>query len=381
MYLNRAAAREIAQVAWRHRRAHRLLTWLGYATGLLAIRSVLRLTRWIDDRLWPEIAAQKIEAPVFIFGNARSGTTLLHRLMALDEERFSSMKLYQSVFCAVSVRRSVEALDRFDRRVPGRPLRRLVDFINSRAFANWEGIHDMGLDQFEEDEALFAFGLMTPSVVLLLPYLDELPGVTDFDGLPEVERSGFLDSYEDALRRHLFASGGDRTYLSKNVLLTPRLRSMFERFPDARFIYPVRNPFDAIPSFLKLFHVKWVTHSPEIGTDSPEARALARLAIDYYRYSLDCRKFIPENRFITVLYDDLAAEPLETIEALYRRMGLEMSPSFQTRLDEALHEQGTFSSANEYSLEEFGLTEDWIYGELKEVFEEFGFTPPPGVET
>ncbi|MBW2273179.1 MAG: sulfotransferase [Deltaproteobacteria bacterium] len=376
MYLNRAALHEITSVA-RHRLSlRRSLTWLVYAILFYSIRGVLGAVRWIDDRLWPEIADQKIERPVFIFGNARSGTTLLHRLMSLDEEHFTSMKLYQSIFCAVCVRRSVEALDRLDRRLPGRPLRRGVKLFNRLVFSGWGGIHEMGIDQAEEDEAVFGLTLMTPSVVLLLPYLDELPGVAAFDTLPAEERRGFMDFYEDTLRRHLHASGGQRAFLNKNALFAPRLRSMFERFPDARFVYLVRHPFDAIPSFLSMFHAKWSSHSPEIGTDSPEARALARLAIDYYRCALDCRKFIPEEQFITVRYDELVANPRDSIEKLYRRLGLAVGEPFRARLEGELAAQESYSSGHRYSLEEFGLCEEEVFGELKDIFTEFGFDPP-----
>jgi hypothetical protein len=379
MYLNRAAVREIYRVARQRVSLRRIWLWLGYGVGLFAARGVLGLTRWIDDRLWPEIARQKIEEPVFIFGNARSGTTLLHRLMSLDEERFDSMKLYQSIFCAVCLRRSIEALDRFDEHLPGRPLRRLVALVNRVAFRGWEGIHEMGIDKAEEDEALFALVLMTPAVVLLFPDLDELPGLKSFDDLTADERRRFMDYYEDALRRHLFASGGERTFLNKNALFASRLRSMHERFPDARFVYLIRHPFDAIPSFLNMFHLKWITHSPEIGANSPETAALARLAIDYYRYALDCRKFIPEHRFITIRYDDLVAEPKKTIEELYRRLDIDMSPSFDARLDQALASQQGFSSRHRYSLEQFGLSEEKIFKGLEDIFAEFGFEPPATV--
>ena len=50
--------------------------------------------------------------------------------MSLDEEQFTTMKLYQSIATSVSFQRCVDALDRFDRHVPGRPLRRGVDLIN-----------------------------------------------------------------------------------------------------------------------------------------------------------------------------------------------------------------------------------------------------------
>ncbi len=366
----------MARVARNRLSKRRASAWLAYAVMFFSLRGVLRVARRIDDLLWPDIAEQKIERPVFIFGNARSGTTLLHRMMSLDEEHFASMKLYQSVFCRVSIFRAIAALDRLDRRVPGRPLRSLVDLINRNVFGGWKGIHDMGLDVPEEDEAIFGLSLMTPAVALLLPYVDELPGLMAFDGLPVEERRGFMDLYEDALRRHLFSSGGKRTFLNKNALFAPRILSVFERFPDARFVYLIRHPFEAIPSLLDMFHSKWITHSPEIKPKSPEAEALAQLAITYYRYALDCRKVVPGAHFITIRYDDLVSDPKQTIGILYERLGMEMTPSFVAELDQALQSHRSFESRHSYSMQQFGLCEHAVHAELRDIFEEFGFEPP-----
>jgi hypothetical protein len=241
MVLNYKALREITGTARRHLTVRRAWTWLGFALAFVSLRTIVSATRWLDDRLWPEISEQRIEQPVFIFANARSGTTLLHRLMSLDERRFATMKLYQSIFSSVSAQRLVDALSRLDRGPARGRLRRIVDWINRTFFSGWEGTHEMGIDHAEEDEALFALTLNTPSVVLLVPYLDELPGLLHFDDQDRDERNAFLDFYEGSLRRRLYASGGDKTYLNKNALFAPRLRSMLGRFPDARFIYLIRH--------------------------------------------------------------------------------------------------------------------------------------------
>ena len=373
MYINREARKEVVGAAMRHLSWRRAWTWAGFGLAFLLLRGINRLGRWLDDRWWPDISQQKIERPVFIFANARSGTTMLHRLMSLDRERFASLKLYQSLFSAVCHRRLFESLARADERFLGKRLRGLVDWINKTFFTGWEGIHKMGIDQAEEDEALFVLGMNSPSVVLLIPFLDELQGSVWFDRLEAEERKAFLDFYQDTLRRHLYASGGDRTFLNKNALFALRVRSVYERFPDARFIYLVRHPYDALPSFLHMFHEKWHVHSPEIGTNSPQARALARMAVDYYTYALDCRTLIPSDQFAVVRYEDLVADPRSAVEDLYARLDLPISDAFRARLIEATRDQRAFVSEHEYDLEQFGLTRETIYAALKDVFEEFGF--------
>jgi hypothetical protein len=57
------------------------------------------------------------------------------------------------------------------------------------------------------------------------------------------------------------------------------------------------------------------------------------LAIDYYRYALLCREFIPDDQLIAVRYVDLVNDPRSTVDLLYRHLDLQMSPAFQVRLD------------------------------------------------
>lgn len=375
MYLDRRARSEIARVAWRHRSPRRLWTLYSYAAGVATIRAILRVLHAIDDVLWPEIRRCRVERPVFLFANARSGTTFLHRLLSLDEERFAHFRLYQSIFCSVTAQRMVDALERADRRVPGRPLRRFVDWINRTFFRGWEGIHEMGIDVAEEDEALFVFCASSPSITLLVPWADELPSVRWFDEHPEPERRAFLDFYEDAIRRRLFAAGGDKTFLNKNALFAPRIRSVHERFPDARFIYLVRHPYESLASFVNMFYVKWVTHSPEIARNSPESRALARLAMDYLLYALDVRRSLAPDQLLVLRYDELVAAPRETVARIYTWLGVPMGGTFASRLDDELQRQREQGNGQRYSLEDFGLSREEVHAALAPVFEEFGFEP------
>lgn len=184
-----------------------------------------------------------------------------------------------------------------------------------------------------------------------------------------------MDFYEDTLKRHLYAWGRGRTFLNKNVFFTPRVRAMAERFEDARFIYMVRHPYESLPSFLDMFHEKWITHSPHIDHDSPEARALAELAFDYYRYALECERDMPKERYLVVRYEDLIADPKAEVERVYREFGWTMNDAFAARLAEVKAKQRSYESTHEYSLEQFGLTKERVYAELKDVFDHFGYEP------
>jgi len=371
--LNRHALRALLRGVRGGLTRRRLRTWAGFTLGFFAFRAIVQAGRRLDGWLYPEAEAQPIQAPVFIFAVARSGTTLLHRLMCFDEERFVPFRLYQSMFSAVCYQRLLRALGRVDGPLLGGRLASLVDRINARFFGGWEGIHELGIDQPEEDETTFVLGLYTPTVTLAFPFLESVFEFDRFDALPAEERERFMDYYEDTLRRHLFASGPERTFLNKNVFFSSRVRSMRERFGDARFIYLVRHPYEAIPSLLDMFHQAWITHSPEIQKDSFEARKLAELACAYYREGLALLEELPPSQLVVLRYEDLVADPKAAVERIYRHLGMEISPAFAARLEAATGEQRRHRSSHHYSLEAFGLSREEVYEALREVFETFGY--------
>ena len=373
MSINRPVMREALAVARRHASPRRIATLTGFGLGLLLVRGIVALAQAIDDLLWPEIRRQRVVQPVFLCANARSGTTFLHRLLSLDDEHFASFKLYQSIFPAVCIQRTVDGLARLDRRRLGGALQRAVRWFNATCFRSWDDIHEMGIDRAEEDEAFFALSFNSPALSLLLPWVDELPASRWFDRFEPLQRERFLDWYEGGLRRRLYAAGGDRTFLNKSALFASRIRSIYARFPDAHFVYLIRHPYESIPSFLNMFHAKWATHSPEIAKDSPESRALARLAMDYLRYALHCREFIPAEQFLVIRYEELTGEPRATVEQIYTWLGVEIDDRCRQALEADLATQSDFESQHAYQLAEFGLSRAEIYAELKDVFEEFGF--------
>jgi len=53
-----------------------------------AVASVNAVCFFLDGILFPGLHRVRVRAPVFNVGHARSGTTLMHRVMSLDGERF-----------------------------------------------------------------------------------------------------------------------------------------------------------------------------------------------------------------------------------------------------------------------------------------------------
>ena len=65
-----------------------------------------------------------------------------------------------------------------------------------------------------------------------------------------------------------------------------------------------------------------------------------------------------------------------TVDKLYQKLGMDMGEDFAAELDAAVQAHEEYERPNNYTLEQFGLTKNDIYVELKDVFDEFGYEPP-----
>jgi hypothetical protein len=338
----------------------------------LFLRVTVRVGHWLDDLFQRGYRSQAVHAPVYVITFPRSGTTFLHRLLCLDEEQFTYHKTYQTLLPAVSLYKLVGFLIALDRRLH-RLVPRAVQWLNRKAFAKWDNIHPIGLNRAEEDEGIFLYPLWTPVIYLLFPFIDEFRDLQFIDDAPQELRRRVMDFYRRCLQCHLYTdaaeTGHERTLLSKNVHSVGRIASILETFPDARFIFVVRDPYRAVPSLLSLYYAVWEVHSPDIPKRSPETLGLARMGYDFYRYLKEMCEKLPEEQYTCVGFEELVQDPVKVVEYIYRHFGLPLSEAFRTRLEQSTRDSNGYRSVHRYSLEEYGLSEQEVYRALEDVFE------------
>lgn len=355
----------------------RLKRWVYvlFFSGLfLLFLAVIVLGRALDHLFFPRFRRQAVTKPVFIIAPPRSGTTLVQNLLALDEQRFVHLKLYQTILPSVCYHRLGAALAWIDRRLGG-PVRSLVGWCEREWFGGWDELHRLRLNQPEEDDALFLYAFESEAVFMLFPFVDELWQAGFPDALPPRERRKLMRYYRSCLQRHLNANGPDQTLLSKCTQSSGALQSLLEEFPDATFITIVRHPYRSVASHVSLFVPVWQAHSPDISRNGPLARAYAKLAVEWYKHLFAFRHCVDPRRYYCIDYRDLVRDPGATIEQLYAHFGWPTSDDFLRRLEEATRQQSRFKSKHEYTLEEFGVSEEWIRRELGELMDAYGLKP------
>lgn len=326
----------------------------------------------LDGILFPRLWRVQVEAPIFVIGHARSGTTLAHRLMSMDE-RMSAFRYWELRLPSLLEKKLVHALAWLDGHVLGRRLERRLRDWEERKFGAVKDIHRMGLNVPEEDDLIFYDSCASGFWMTKLPFMGDL----DFfhlDRQPARRRRRLMGLYKECVRRQLYLNGSNRIHLSKNPTWCGRVASLLEVFPDARFVVLYRNPYETIPSLLKLLHVSW-KHAGNVDTRkiAESTRVMTDLSYEHYLYPLEVLARHPETRVATIDYCELIAEPKRTIERIYVELGLEITDQFRAALQREQERARRHETEHRYSLAEFGLDDREIRTRLSPLFERFGW--------
>lgn len=248
-----------------------------------------------------------VDDPIFIVGHWRSGTTLLHEYMMRDD-RFACIDTYECfapehfLVSSPIFRPWVKYL---------MPAKRPMD--NMKA----------GLDRPQEDEfAICALGMNSPYRNVAFP--NSKPIDADYLTLRNVsdaDRKRWLDALEYILKA-LTIQYKKRVIL-KSPPHTARIKAIRERFPNAKFVHISRDPYTLFPSTVNLWKKLSMTH----GLQKPKGGvALENKVLDDFEnmYDAFCEDVneIPQGNLCEVSYDELVASPVETLEKIYRELGI-----------------------------------------------------------
>jgi omega-hydroxy-beta-dihydromenaquinone-9 sulfotransferase len=341
--------------------------YFGFLLGVPLIAAIHAVCFALDPIVFPSLRRTRVIAPTFCIGHARSGTTYLHRLMAADPQ-FSYALMYELFFPSLLEKRLLRLLFAVDAAVFGKRLRHRLDAIEEQRFAPTDDMHKTGFFVPEEDDFFLTWSLCSGFWIIMFPFMGEL----DFyhvDDWPERKRRRAMNFYSECVRRQIALNGGG-THLSKNPTFCGRVESLIETFPDARFVVPMRNPDETIPSLLKLLKTEWDLRGRDERLIATSLRVLADQSFDTYQRPLDVLARHPDVRSVVVDYRELVAHPEPTMRRIYRKLDLDLGP-VAAKAFAAAGAGGGHESAHRYSLEEFGLDAGEIHTRLAALFDEY----------
>jgi hypothetical protein len=260
-----------------------------------------------------EVERVKItEPPLFILGHWRSGTTLLHNLLAQDTDQFAFANTYQVVNPHTFL--STEAVNskRFAALVP-----------KKRPMDNME----LSFQTPQEDE--FAPLLLTlRSLYLGISFPrreDYYARYLSFRDVPREDVDAWQAGFLWFLKKLTFKYR--RAVLLKSPPHTARIKILLTMFPNARFVHIHRDPYAVFQSSRHYFDTAtWYTYLQRPELDGMDDRIMRRYTALYDAF-FDEKRMIPAGQFHEVRFADLERDPVTTIGALYERLAL---PDFHT---------------------------------------------------
>ena len=212
----------------------------------------------LDDLLFPEWRAVEILSPIFIVGNARSGTTYMHRLFSLDESSFCFFRTWELlVGVSITWRKLFIKLYDMDQFYLKGYLYSLLCQLENHMLANCR-THVFGLQQAEEDDWLMCHISLSQLITFFFPAGCAIFGnIIVFDNsVNSLTEKLIFSYYKDCIRRHMFVRNFRnlislrKTYVSKSPPFTNRIPSLNSEFPDCRVVCLVRDPVEAVPSMI-----------------------------------------------------------------------------------------------------------------------------------
>jgi hypothetical protein len=174
----------------------------------------------------------------------------------------------------------------------------------------------------QEDEfALVSLGARSPYRTIAFPNRPPVDSeYLDMRGLSREE----LSAWQAKLRQFISALTirEQKPIVLKSPPHTGRVAALLELFPDARFIHIVRDPLSIYPSTERL----WKALDRDHALQMPRHERLSEYVFDsfermYAAYRED-RAALDPSRLVEIRYEDLAADPVGQVEAIYEKLSL-----------------------------------------------------------
>jgi hypothetical protein len=298
----------------------------------------LLMRRYIDR-------VQIKDAPIFIVGHWRSGTTLLHELLVLDE-RYTYPTTYECL-APNHFLISARVLTKLKFLLPGkRPMDNML--------AGW--------NRPQEDEfALCNMGLPSPYLTMAFP--NRPPRHTEYLTLEGVAPAE-LERWKSALRWFLtrVTLRDPKRIILKSPPHTGRIKTLLELFPDARFVHIVRDPYALFASTVKL----WKTLYKFEALQEPKHRGLEEYVFScfeamYEKFERD-RPLVPPGQLFEVRYEDLVRDPIEQMRSLYERLNLGEFETALPKLQAYFHDKRDYRTGTYQISDELGEQIDRRWG-------------------
>ena len=287
------------------------LPYLGRAVSITAAATLNSIVNVFEERKFGVAVSQtKVHPPIFVLGAWRSGTTHLHNLLSKDT-RFAFPNQYQVMNPHTFLSQESWMPEILQ---PYLPKTRPQDNVH--------------FDIYQPQEDEFAVSMLcgfAPSFAWIFPQQHaQFDRYVDFEDATLAETRQWKLALDYFIRKLTYRY--DRPLVLKSPMHTARIGLLLELYPDAKFIFIHRHPYEVYASSNHLTRKSVPLCSLQrydIDKLCDRMVPLYKRLIDNY---LNQRNLIKPGNVVEVSFDELDTRPLETLQSAYEQLDL---PDFE----------------------------------------------------
>jgi hypothetical protein len=317
---------------------------------------------FIEDRNRYPIGDEVVEAPMFVTGEPRSGTTIMHALMSVDPHA-RALRFWEVMYPS-----------------PPPGIAGADDDRRERADADWREINakmpkwlrshpynDMLGDGLPEDERTWAFDfrVMTPTAWWRVPMQSLVGGLATDPAAQYRLHKAMLQQLQYNRPRKYWVLKGFHGF---------RLKEMFETYPDATMVWLHRDPVQVAASRTMMMAdiMDGVVGPVDLHAEAKKHLEMTRVSIA----NTMSNPLVDDPRILHIRYTDFIADPVATVRRYYTFCGRELTSEAESAMRAYLaNNRSDRYGKFEYSTQlliDIGEDLDALHAEFRPFRERFG---------
>jgi hypothetical protein len=316
-----------------------------------------------DRKEYPEIAQQKIVKPVFIIGLGRTGSTILHDILAQDPASRAPLTWEVTYASPPPQTATFETDPRIAKTEAGFPP---ADFRREK----FKAMHPTGAQLSQECVVMMGDTMSTPL------FHNQFRVPTYQDWVDTADRRHVYDFHKQQLQHLQSGHKLDRWVLKTGAHMWG-LDHLLETYPDARIVFTHRDPVKSLTSYASLTALV-----REMGSDHVDkfevaedwnARLTAKLQS---AIAIRAAKDYPDAVFYDMKFSEFVRDQFSVVEQIYQAFDLPMTEEAAARMKWFIADnpQGKHG-IHRYEAHEYGIDPAVVHAQFRPYMERFDLKP------
>lgn len=307
----------------------------------LAVGCAQSRLEWVEyQKTNPSDFTKTLKPPLIVVGAPRSGTTIMHRMLAADPFN-QAIPMWRLI-------KPFPPRKGRDNRLPNlvRDMKMMDKLRPQLAFK-----HEVSPEQPEE--CIMVQGMTFNSLL----FYASSPVYSYLDWYNDTDRFKMYEEYASML--HWYQSQDSRRLALKSPPHAADLSELLAAVPNALIVQTHRDPVKVVNSANSLFHTLHSFQMEPYDLDKMVETNVRQIE-QIYKKNMAKRKTL-HHSICDVDYNELVKDPIGTTKKVYAHFGLEWTEKYETALGQFMNKNPKDKHGkHSYSAEDFGLTDQDI---------------------